>query len=70
MKTYSFKKGFTKALVQLLTVGGALVAFAGFSDLSIWGLVEQYLKPALGSFTVGGVIAFAINYVKFHSENA
>jgi hypothetical protein len=65
MQTYSFKIGLTKGLLQLLTVAGALIAFAGFSELAIWDLVEQYLKPVIGSLTVGGVIAIAINFVKF-----
>lgn len=48
-----------------MAVGGGLVAFTGFSDLTIWGLLEQYLKPALGGLTVGGAIAVAVNYFKF-----
>ena len=62
---YSFKKGLLKGLLSLLAVGGGLVAFTGFSDLTIWGLLEQYLKPALGGLTVGGAIAVAVNYFKF-----
>lgn len=65
---YSFKKGAVKGLVSLLSIGGAIVAFAGFSDLTIWGLLEQYVKPVLGSLTVGGVITIAVNYVKVKSE--
>ena len=61
---YSFKKGLSKGAVTGLIVLGSLVAFAGFSDLTIWGLLEQYLKPFLGSATVGGVIAMAVNYLK------
>lgn len=64
--TYSFKKGVGKAAIQLLTVAGAVVAFAGFSDISLWNLIESHLKPVFSALTVGGVIAFAINYVKFH----
>ena len=62
---YSFKKGIYKGLLSLLAIGGGIIAFAGFSDLTIWGLLEQYLKPVLGSLTVGGVIAVAINFFKF-----
>lgn len=68
MKTYSVSKGVGKAAIQLLTVAGALIAFAGFSDLQLWDLVVTYVKPVIGSLTVGGVIAFAINYVKFHTS--
>ena len=65
---YSFKKGLGKGAVQLLTVAGALIAFAGFSDLSIWDLVVKYVQPVLGSLSVGGVIAVAIKVGKFNSE--
>lgn len=65
---YSFKKGLGKAALQLLTVAGALIAFAGFSDLSIWDLVVKYVEPVFGSLTVGGVVALAINFIKYHSE--
>ena len=63
---YSVKKGIGKGLVQLLTAVGALVAFAGFSDIELWSLVEEHLRPTLSGITVGGVVAFAINYVKFN----
>lgn len=62
---YSFKRGLGKGAVQLLTVIGSLVAFAGFSDLAVWDLVEKYIKPVLGSLTIGGTIAIALNFVKF-----
>jgi hypothetical protein len=62
---YSFKKGFLKGALSLLAVGGAIVAFAGFQDVSLWTLVENYIKPLLGSLTVGGVITIAVNYIKF-----
>ena len=61
---YSLKKGAVKALVSLLSIAGALVAFAGFSDLGLWSLVETYVKPLLGSLTVGAVIVFGINWLK------
>lgn len=66
--TYSFTKGLSKGLVSVLVVGGAIIAFAGFSDLTIWGLLEQYLKPLLGSLTVGGALTVAINYIKVKSK--
>ena len=62
---YSFKKGLGKGLLSVLALAGTLAAFAGFSDLSIWGLIEQYLKPVVGSLTVGAVITIAVNFVKF-----
>lgn len=64
-KTYSLKKGLLKATLYSLTTIGTIVAFAGFSDLTIWGLVEQYLKPVFGSLTVGASITMLINFVRF-----
>lgn len=64
-KTYSIKKGLLKGVVSVLIVVASVVAFAGFSDITIWGLLEQYLKPGLGSLTVGGLVAMAINWAKF-----
>ena len=68
-KKYSFLIGLGKGLLSLLAIGGELVAFAGFSDLSIWALLEQYAKPVLGSLTVGGAITVAINWLKFKINN-
>jgi len=65
MKKYSLKKGLFKGLLSFIAVGGGLIAFAGFSDLTIWGLLETYLKPVLGTLSVGGVLAIATNWVKF-----
>lgn len=65
---YSFKKGATKGLVSGLTILLAMVAFAGFSDLTIWGLLEQYLKPVLGTITVGGAFTMVINYIKIKNK--
>ena len=68
MQTYSLKKGFSKGVASALTALAALVAFAGFSDLQIWDLVVQYVKPVVGSITVGGAITIALNYVKVKSK--
>lgn len=71
MKMYSFKKGFGKAVGSALTILMAFVVFAGISDFQIWDLLEQHLRPILGSMTVGGVITLIRNFVKFHTqENA
>lgn len=66
--TYSFKKGLSKGVVSALTALIVMVTFAGFSDMTIWELVEQYLKPVLGSMTVGGAITMALNYFKVRNE--
>lgn len=68
MTQYSFTKGLGKGLVSLLAIAGAFIALAGFSDLTLWGLLEQYLKPILGSLTVGGAITMLLNYIKVKSK--
>ena len=65
---YSFKKGLVKGLISLLSIVGAGLAFTAFSDITIWGLLEQYLKPILGSLTVGGCITIAINFLKVRGK--
>lgn len=62
---YSFTYGLKKAALYSLTGIGTLVAFAGFSDVEIWSLLEEYVRPAIGSLTVGGAVTMAINYVRF-----
>ena len=66
---YSLNIGIRKGLISAGTIVVAMVAFAGFSDLTIWGLLEQYLKPLLGMTTVGGLLTMALNYVKFQGKN-
>lgn len=61
---YSFKKGLNKGIVSVLTILVAVVSFAGFSDLEIWNLLEQYVKPVVGSLTIGGALTMALNYFK------
>ncbi|MER0170338.1 MAG: hypothetical protein DU489_06990 [Nitrosomonas sp.] len=61
---YSFKKGLSKGAMSILVVTVSLVTFAGFHDVTIWGLLEQHLKPLLGSVTVGGALTMALNYIK------
>ncbi len=66
MNTYSFKTGGWKFLVGVLSAAVVIVTFAGFADISIWGLLEQYVKPIVGTLTVGGLLAAALNAAKFH----
>lgn len=67
MTKYSFTKGLAKGGVSVLTVLAAFVAFTSFSDMTLWGLLETYLKPVLGSLTVAGVITMGINWLKVRS---
>lgn len=70
MKKYSFKKGFWKGALSLLSIGGALLAFSGFADVTVWGLAEEYIKPLIGSLSVGGIITIAINWIKVKHGDA
>lgn len=67
---YKFSKGLSKALIYSISTVATLVAFAGFSDMQIWDLIEQYIKPMIGSLTVGGIATIAINWVRFRSKEA
>jgi len=66
---YSIKKGITKGLLSLLSIAGAFLVLAGFSDTSIWELIVKYIQPLVGSLTVGGAITVLLNYVKVKSNN-
>lgn len=68
MREYSFTKGLSKGFLSILIMSSSMVAFAGFSDVTIWGLLENYLKPIVGSLTVGTVLAMAINYLKIKNQ--
>ena len=72
MQKYSFKKGLKKAFVSfaLPVVGVAVLFFgvAGLSDLTLWGLLETYVKPVLGTATLGGVLIFIRNWLKNKSK--
>ena len=61
---YSFKKGLYKGLITMVTAFGVIAAFTGFADLSLWGLLETYLKPLLGSLTLGGLFTLTSNWLK------
>ena len=65
---YNFKKGLYKGFISMLTFAGAMIAFTKFGDMSIWELVEQYLKPLLGAMTAGGAITMLINFIKVKSS--
>lgn len=64
MQSYSIKKGLWKAASTAVGIFAAMALFAGISDMTIWGLLEQYVKPILGTMTVGGLFTLARNYIK------
>lgn len=61
---YSFAKGLWKTLLSVVVLAVAFTTFAGVSDLVIWDLFEQYLKPVLAGLTVGGLLTLAMNWLK------
>ena len=61
---YSYKQGLGKGLKFVLTGLAAVAVFSGFSDVSLWELLEKYLKPLVGSLTIGSVLVIFQNYVK------
>ncbi len=66
---YSFKKGAWKVVKSMLAVALAFSTFSGFSDVELWSLIEQDIKPILGSMTVTGGIRFLYNYVTFQTKS-
>ena len=70
MKQYSFLKGLSKAATQvgIFALSAVLVIgamnFQSVLDTQLWALVEQYLKPILGTLTVGGAFTLALNWLK------
>lgn len=65
---YSYKIMFRKAASYAVGVLLMLAVFAGFSDLTIKDLIEQYLFPVLGTMTVGGALRAAKNWLKFYTN--
>ena len=61
---YDWKLGIGKGLKFVMTGLIAVAAVSGFSEVSLWSLAEQYLKPALGTLSVGAVLTMALNFVK------
>lgn len=65
---YSFRKGLAKGLLSLVSIVAAFLAFTSFSDVSMWDLMVQYVKPLLGGITVGGAVTVLINYLKVRTQ--
>ena len=72
MSKYSIKKGLQKAFfsfaLPVVGVSVVLLGVAGLSDLTLWGLLETYVKPVLGTATVGSVLLFGQNWLKNRSR--
>ena len=64
MQHYSLKKGLWKAIGTAVGIFAAMAIFAGISDMTLWGLLEQYVKPILGTMTFGGLLTLSRNYAK------
>ena len=61
---YNIKTGISKGLKFVLTALIAVATISGFSEFTLWDLLTEYLKPVLGTLSVGGVLAMALNLVK------
>ena len=61
---YNFSQGIGKGVKFILTALIGLAVVSGFSDFTLWDLLEKYLKPVLGTLSVGGILAIAQNWVK------
>lgn len=64
--SYSFKKSLGKGVLFVLQMTATIVVVTGVSDIQLWDLVEQYIKPILTGISIGGVIAIATNFVKYN----
>jgi len=63
---YSFKKSVGKGAIFVLQALATVLVVTGVSEISVWDLVEQYVKPLIGALSVGGALAIATNYVKYN----
>lgn len=50
----------------ILQMAATIVIVTGVSDLALWDLIEQHLRPILSGVTIGGAIAIATNFVKYN----
>jgi hypothetical protein len=70
MKQYSFLKGLKKTAIAVGVFGLSavitvlLLNFQTIYDTSIWALAEQYIKPLVGTLTVGGALTLGLNWLK------
>lgn len=67
---YSFLKGLGKGIVASAIAGFSILGFVLLStspdiyNASIADVVSQSIKEILGGMTVGGALAFVINFLK------
>lgn len=67
-RPYSIKKGIGKGLIGVLSGIVLWLTFTGFSDMTVWDLIVNYVKPVVGSVTAVGAFTMAINWLKFHTQ--
>jgi hypothetical protein len=81
IKVYSFTQGLQKSVVQASIFGlGAIATIAALAypevnNLPLANIIDAtlvkvglYLKEIVGTMTVGGVLALAVNWLKFRSQ--
>lgn len=64
--TYSFKKTARKGVRVIFPALIALVAFAGFGDLYVTDLFEQYIMPVFAGVTITGALTMVYNFVTYN----
>ncbi len=64
--SYSFKKSFGKGALFVLQMAATVVLVTGVSDIQLWDLIEQHVKPIFAGVSIGGAIAIATNFVKYN----
>lgn len=50
----------------MLQMAATVVLVTGVSDIQLWDLIEQHVKPIFAGVSIGGAIAIATNFVKYN----
>ncbi len=65
---YSIWKGVNKGLVGFGTAALTVLIYSGMADVTLWSLLEQYLKPILGVLTIQGALVMLFNFFKIKAQ--
>lgn len=67
-KKYSYKIGFYKFLAGAVSGILVLLTLAGLTDITLWSILETYLKPVLATITISGLFGSVLNALKFRAS--